>query len=257
MTEITTAQHVQPRTVDVAQGWRWIAAGFRLFGKSPQIWIVFFLIYLVVELVLAVFVPVVGAIASALLDPIFLAGFMAGCRALELDEELEITHLFAGFKANARQLATLGGLYLSGKILIVMFAMGVASMLYGPMAPLDLDKLDAADPALLPLLMQYMAMGVVVMALLLPLLMAYWFAPALVLFDGLSAKQAMKLSFAACLRNVLPFTLYGVIGLALFVLGSIPLGLGLLAVIPVLFATSIYTAYRDIFVTANPEADPD
>ncbi|BCB25136.1 hypothetical protein SKTS_00220 [Sulfurimicrobium lacus] len=253
MTEITTAQHLQPRTVDVAQGWRWIAAGFRLFGKNPQIWIVFFLIYLVVELVLAVFVPVVGAIASALLDPIFLAGFMAGCRALELDEELEITHLFAGFKAHARQLATLGGLYLGGKILIVMLAMGVTSVLYGPMAPLELDKLDAADPALLPLLMQYMVMGVVVMALLLPLLMAYWFAPALVLFDGLPAKQAMKLSFAACLRNVLPFTLYGVIGLVLFVLGSIPLGLGLLAVIPVLFATSIYTAYRDIFVAVSEE----
>ncbi|MEN6587182.1 MAG: BPSS1780 family membrane protein, partial [Sulfuricella sp.] len=100
---------------------------------------------------------------------------------------------------------------------------------------------------------QYMVMGVVVMALLLPLLMAYWFAPALVLFDGLPAKQAMKLSFAACLRNVLPFTLYGVVGLVLFVLGSIPLGLGLLAVIPVLFATSIYTAYRDIFVAVSEE----
>lgn len=257
MTEIITAEHLEPRTVDVSQGWRWIVAGFRLFAKSPQIWIVFFLIYLVVELVLAVFVPVVGPIGSALLDPLFLAGFMAGCRALELDEELEIAHLFAGFSAHARQLATLGGLYLSGKILIVMLAMGVTSMLYGPMPQLDLAKLDAADPALLPLLMQYMVMGALVMALLVPLLMAYWFAPALVLFDGLSAKQAMKLSFAACLSNILPFTLYGVVGMALFVLGSIPLGLGLLAVIPVLFATSVYAAYRDIFVVVSDEINPD
>jgi len=257
MTEIITAQHVQPRTVDASQGWRWIVAGFRLFARNPQIWIVFFLIYLVVELVLAVFVPVVGAIGSAFLDPIFIAGFMAGCRALELDEELEITHLFAGFSSHARQLATLGGFYLSGKILIVMLAMGVTSMVYGPMPQLDLANLDAADPALLPLLMQYMVMGALVMALLVPLLMAYWFAPALVLFDGLSAKQAMKLSFAACLRNILPFTLYGVAGMVLFVLGSIPLGLGLLAVIPVLFATSVYAAYRDIFVAASGEINPD
>lgn len=247
----TQAQHVQPRTVDMAQGWRWIVAGFRLFARSPQIWIVFFLIYLVVELVLALFVPVVGPLGSALLDPIFLAGFMAGCRAQELDEELEITHLLAGFKANVRQLATLGGLYLSGKILIVILAMGVTGMIYGSMAPLELDKLDAADPALLPLLTQYMVMGALVMAMLVPLLMAYWFAPALVLFDGLSARQAMKLSFAACLRNFLPFTLYGVAGMALFALGAIPLGLGLLAVVPVLFATSIYAAYRDIFVAAS------
>lgn len=252
-----SAEHVHPRTVDVSQGWRWIAAGFRLFAKSPQIWIVFFLIYLTIELVLTFYVPLVGPIGSALLDPIFLAGFMAGCRALELDEELEISHLFAGFRANVRQLASLGGYYLSGKILIVMLAMGMTTMLYGPMAPLDLDKLDAADPTLLPLLQQYMAMGVVVMALLVPLLMAYWFAPALVLFDGLPAKQAIKLSFSACMRNVLPFTLYGVLGMALFMLGSIPLGLGLLAVIPVLFATSIYAAYRDIFVAASGENNPD
>ena len=32
---------VQPRTVDILQGWRWIAAGFTLFGKNPLIWIVF------------------------------------------------------------------------------------------------------------------------------------------------------------------------------------------------------------------------
>jgi len=251
MTEMTRVEHVEPRTVEVSQGWRWIVAGFRLFAKNPQIWIVFFLIYLVVELVLALFVPVVGAIASALLDPIFLAGFMAGCRALELDEDLEITHLFAGFSANVKQLATLGGLYLSGKLLIVMLAMGLTSVVYGPMPQLDLATLDATDPALLPLLMQYMFMGALVMALLVPLLMAYWFAPALVLFDGLSARQAMKLSFAACIRNILPFTLYGVAGMVLFVLGSIPLGLGLLAVIPVLFATSVYAAYRDIFVAVS------
>lgn len=253
MTQMASAEHIQPRTVDVLQGWRWIVAGFRLFGKNPLIWIVFFMIYLVVELVLAVFVPVIGPIGSALLDPILIAGFMAGCRALELDEEMEITHLLAGFSANVRQLMTLGGFYLSGKIIIVMFAMGVARILFGPMPELDFAKLDAADPALLPLLMQFMAMGALVLALLVPLLMAYWFAPALVLFDGLGAREAMKQSFAACLRNILPFTLYGVASMALFVLGSIPLGLGLLAVIPVLFATSIYAAYRDIFVAGEME----
>lgn len=251
MTQMVSAEHVQPRTVGVLQGWRWIVAGFRLFGKNPLIWIVFFMIYLVLELVLAVFVPVIGPIGSALLDPIFIAGFMAGCRALELDEEMEIAHLFAGFSANVRQLMTLGGFYLSGKIIIVMLAMGVGRILFGPMPELDLTKLDAADPALL---MQLMSVGMLVLALLVPLLMAYWFAPALVLFDGLGARDAMKQSFAACLRNIWPFTLYGVASMFLFVLGSIPLGLGLLAVIPVLFATSIYTAYRDIFVVSVPEA---
>lgn len=252
MMDSPTQQQIQPRTVGLSQGWRWIVAGFQLFGKNPLIWIVFFLIYLGMELVLAVFVPVVGAVASALLDPVLIAGFMAGCRALELDEELEIGHLFAGFSANVRQLVALGGIYLLGKILVVILAMGLIGVIHGPMPELDLSALDPADPAILPVLTQFMAMGALVLALLVPLLMAYWFAPALVLFDGLGARAAMKLSFAACVGNILPFTLYGLAGMALFVLGSIPFGLGLLAVIPVLFATSIYTAYRDIFV-ANPD----
>lgn len=250
---VSVDQHIQPRTVEVAQGWRWISAGFRLYGRSALIWITFFMIYLVLELVLAFFVPVVGAIASALLDPILIAGFMAGCRAIELDEELEIAHLFAGFSGRARQLAAVGGYYLSGKLFIVMLAMGVTALVFGPIPELDLAKLEAADATQLPDLKPFLFMGTVIMALLVPLLMAYWFAPALVLFDGLAAWPAMRLSFAACLRNVWPFTLYGVAGMVLFVLGSIPLGLGLLAVIPVLFATSVYAAYRDIFVSESAE----
>lgn len=240
----------------MSQGWLWIVAGLRLFSKNAPIWIVFFVIYLVLELVLALFVPVIGAIASALLDPILIAGFMTGCRALELDDELELTHLFAGFGPQARQLAALGGYYLSGKLLIVMLAMGVTAMLYGPIPELDLAKIEAGDAAQLPDMLPFLLMGALVMALLVPLLMAYWFAPALVLFDGLAAWPAMRLSFAACLSNILPFTLYGVAGMVLFVLGSIPLGLGLLVVIPVLFATSVYAAYRDIFVADAPASDP-
>lgn len=244
------APHVQPRQVGITQGWRWIAAGFGLFGKNPLIWIVFLMTYLAMQLVLAVFVPVIGMVVAAMLDPVLIAGFMAGARALELEEELEIGHLFTGFRTHFKQLAAVGGFYLSGKIALILLATGLATLVYGPLPELDMTKMDAADPALLPVIQQYMMVGILIMVTLVPLLMAYWFAPALVLFDGMPALEAMKLSFTACLKNVLPFTLYGAVSLILFVLGSIPFALGLLAVIPVLFATSIYAAYRDIFVVA-------
>jgi uncharacterized membrane protein len=245
------APHVQPRQVGIEQGWRWIAAGFSLFARNPLIWMVFLMTYLALQLVLALFVPVVGMIAAAVLDPVLIAGFMTGARALELDEELEISHLFSGFRSHFKQLATVGSFYLSGKIALILLATGLATVIYGPLPELDLAKLDAADPALLPVIQQYMMVGMLIMALLVPLLMAYWFAPALVLFDGLPALEAMKLSFSACLKNVLPFTLYGAASIVLFILGAIPFALGLLAVIPVLFATSIYAAYRDIFVAVD------
>jgi uncharacterized membrane protein len=56
----------------------------------------------------------------------------------------------------------------------------------------------------------------------------------------------MKASFAGCLKNMLPFLLYGIVLTIAGVLASIPLGLGWLVLGPVIVA-SIYTGYRDIY----------
>ena len=58
--------------------------------------------------------------------------------------------------------------------------------------------------------------------------------------------EAMKNSFVACLKNVVPFLLYSVILLLLSFVASIPFGLGWLVLGPVI-AASLYTSYRDIF----------
>jgi len=63
---------------------------------------------------------------------------------------------------------------------------------------------------------------------------------------NLSAVDAMKLSFAACLKNMLPFLLYGLIFMVLLIIAIIPVGLGLVIVVPMMM-TSLYTSYTDIF----------
>jgi uncharacterized membrane protein len=88
--------------------------------------------------------------------------------------------------------------------------------------------------------------GLIMLALMLPLVMATWFAPALIVFNELGAWSAMKASFVGCLKNVLPFLLYGVIGLVAGAIASVPLLLGWLVLAPVL-AASVYTSYRDIY----------
>jgi uncharacterized membrane protein len=67
-----------------------------------------------------------------------------------------------------------------------------------------------------------------------------------VVFHGQSAAQAMKASFVACLKNIVPFLVYGVLTFLLAILASIPFGLGWLVLGPVL-AGSLYAGYRDIF----------
>jgi len=89
---------------------------------------------------------------------------------------------------------------------------------------------------------------------MLPLIMAYWFAPTLVLFHDMKAVDAMRLSFFACLRNFLPFLVYGVISAILLLLAMIPLGLGLLIMIPTMTA-SLYVSYKDIFNISVLEVD--
>jgi uncharacterized membrane protein len=88
--------------------------------------------------------------------------------------------------------------------------------------------------------------SLVILALLLPLIMALWFAPALVVFHDMGAWEAMKASFRGGMKNMLPFLLYGIVLTIASVVASIPALLGWLVLGPVI-AASIYTSYRDIY----------
>lgn len=235
---------MEARQVNAGQGWRWITDGFALFRKNPPIWIALFLIYFVILVVVSM-VPLIGPLTMSLLAPVFTAGFMLACRDVEQGEELELGYLIAGFKHHTAALITVGGFYLVGSIIVL----GVM-MLSGGGAILGAASLgqEAAEPQVMVGAMGGVMIGLLAgFALFIPLLMAYWFAPALVVFHGMPALEAMKLSFQACLRNIMPFLVYGVISFVLMVVAMIPFGLGMLILIPTLNA-SIYTGYKDIFV---------
>ena len=85
------------------------------------------------------------------------------------------------------------------------------------------------------------------LALILPVYMALWFAPALVALAGRAAPtRAIAQSFRGCLKNIIPFLVYGVILFVLAIVATLPLMLGWLVLGPVVIA-SVYAAYRDIF----------
>jgi len=72
--------------------------------------------------------------------------------------------------------------------------------------------------------------------------------------ENMKPLDAMKRSLAACLYNWLAFLVYGAILLVLWFVASIPLLLGLLVLLPVLFC-SIYASYKDVF-GAPPDENP-
>lgn len=229
------------RAVEAGRGWDWIAEGWELFKKQAGMWIALVLVAFVILFVLALF-RIIGSLATFVLSPVFAAGVLVGGRAVDEGRELEIGHLFAGFRQKFGQLVTVGVLYL-GAAIVIALVVGLATgtsifAMTGNVAELTYE-------ALLSLLLAFLIM----LALLLPVVMAVWFAPALVLFHDKNAMDAMKESFTGCLRNVVPFLVYGVVLMVLGMLASIPLGLGWLALGPVM-CTSFYASYKDIYLTA-------
>lgn len=234
-----TVSAPQPRQVDASRGGTWIAQGFELFKKAPGPWIATFLVWLVLYVVVSV-VPG-GGLAATLFGEVLIAGWMLGCRSLDTGGELKVEHLFAAFKSNElSQLVIVGAIYLGGMFAVFLIAGVLAG---GSLLPLVWGSSSAN---LAQVGVGLLIAVLIVTALMIPLLMATWFAPALVIFDHQPPVEAMKLSFAACMKNVMPFLIYGLIGLGLALLAAIPLGLGFVVLGPILIA-SIYTSYRDIF----------
>ena len=97
---------MEARVVAAGRGWQWIVEGFALFRKSPAMWIALTILLVAASGWRSLILPVLGSLLFNLLSPVFLAGLMTGCRALESGEALEIRHLFAGFKQQAAPLVT-------------------------------------------------------------------------------------------------------------------------------------------------------
>lgn len=224
----------------IGHGWTWIREGWELFKRQPGMWIGIVLLLFVI-MIAAAFIPFIGGLAMSLFGPVFAAGIVSGCKALESGGELEIGHLFAGFRSRTGTLVGVGALYLAGSLVVMLvvgltMGVGMATML------------GQADPQSMGAMgMTVVLAMLVMMALLLPLVMAIWFAAPLVVFHDHGAIEAMKASFAGCLKNILPFLWYSVAFFLLAIVATLPLGLGWLVLGPVLGA-SLYTAYRDIYL---------
>jgi uncharacterized membrane protein len=227
------------RAVDAGQGWTWITAGFELFKKQPGMWIALVVVLFVILFVLAL-IPLLGSLAMVLLMPVFVGGLMIGAQALQRGSPLELGHLFAGFKTQTGNLVVLGALGLGGAIIAMLpmiFIVGVGAF-FGA------TRGDAAGMAAMG--GSFLIGWLITMALSILLYMALWFAPALVALRGVAPVAAVQRSFFGCLRNIVPFLIYGIIMLVLSILATLPLGLGWLVLGPVTIA-SVYAAYRDIY----------
>jgi uncharacterized membrane protein len=231
------------RSTPLAAGWDWVAKGWTLFARAPVMWIISIILVFVIAIVMA-FIPIIGQLAFQVAQPIFAAGFVAACRSIETGGEFELEHLFSGFTKRFGPLAIVGVIFLLGFIAIMLVFFVIAGIALLP-AFMSGDQAAITEAVAGSFLTMALA-GLVVAALMVPLLAAYWFAPALVMLHAMAPVAAMKASFVACLRNFFTFLVYGIVMMVAAVIAVIPFGLGMLVWVPVAIS-STYVAYRQIF----------
>jgi uncharacterized membrane protein len=230
------------RRVEVGNAFDWLRQGWAIFIANPGVWMAITVILIVIYLGLAI-VPWIGQLAAYLLSPLLGAGMLLACAKVARAETLEITDLFAGFQRSTGALVMLGLWYMLAMLAVFLLVFlfvggGVAGglMMGNPIgAGLALGGVFVA--------------AILSLGLCVPIIMAIWFAPALVVFNQMQPVDALKASFHACLRNTLVFLVYGLLSLVLCFFAALPVGLGFLVLVPVL-AGSVYASYRDIFIAA-------
>jgi|APDOM4702015248_1054824.scaffolds.fasta_scaffold76255_2 hypothetical protein len=242
---------LQPRTVPALRGWQWIAEGFRMLARYPLPWLLLCAVLWTLSSLLAR-VPHIGVPLTLLLTPLFLAGLMLACRGQEQGRAPQPQDLFAGFLTNAAALATAGGINMVAQIVIGGLVALIGAEHVGA---LDAAMSQPTNPEIVSQLWQrLMPLFLAAAALALPVVLIMWFTPALLVFNPMTAMQALQLSFIGCLRNVPALFLYSTVVFLLLALALLtPFAVGLLLLLPLL-VTSAYASYKDVFsVNRGPQ----
>ena len=251
---------MQALTLPAGRGLRWLVEGFSIFQHRPAL-LSFLVLGYWLSMAVVSAIPLFGQLASFLLIPAFSVSLMNACRLIDRKEELPPQVLFSGFHRNLQTLLTLGVVYVLATLVILgLSALFDGGLLFRMLVMGETPAREVLDKTSVFISAQ------LTIVLLIPVILAFWFAPVLVAWHDMTAGKSLFFSLVACLRNWRPFLLYslsiGVIGVVVprLIDGLLGGGEGVgqllptmltvmvsLILLPTLYA-SFYISYRDIFV---------
>lgn len=234
----------KPRVAPPDAAFAWLRFGWASFVANPGQWLAMTVLLLVVYLGVQI-VPFVGTLAANLAMPVLTAGMLHAVRRLADEGRFELGDLFTGFGRNTGPLIVVGALNMVGWLVIAVVVM----VLVGGSVAGGIVFGSAGQPVLGAGIgfAGVVLAGFMTLILGVPLVMAICFAPALVLFNDMAPTAALKASFFAMLGNWLVMSILGIVVLVLAFFAALPMGLGFLVLLPVLFG-ALYAAYKDIFL---------
>jgi len=235
--------------VPAGRGVDWWTQGFRnLFAPGMAgVWIGMVVVFIVIAIVAQV-VPLVGSLAGAALSFVMTGGLMLAARKSTAGTAPDFQDLFAGFGPR------LGPLVIAGLLVwVASFVVGLLMVLFGVGGLMGSFGSAMGGMRGLSMSLGVGALAVLLVGLLLfiPISLAAWFAPALVMLRGIPPVEALKASLAASWANLGALTVYGLLFIVFSIVASIPFGLGWIVFLPVCFL-STYLAYVDLLGDAVP-----
>jgi uncharacterized membrane protein len=230
------------RRVATQRGLEWWTEAWALFTRNPLMWVALGLILMVGYGVVGM-VPLLGAVATTVAAPAFIASWLMAARKVDQGGALEVVDLFGAFKEPHLTPLLLQGAALLGAVIVIVLAAAMVGFgaMFGAMGGgvrHGGGMLAAASAGLFALLL-LLGLGTLITA-------ALWFAPALVVYRGLPAVEALRESFGASIKNLVPFLVFGLIYLVAAIVASIPFALGWLVLVPVSLLAA-YVSFKDVF----------
>jgi hypothetical protein len=205
-------------------GWQWLIQGIQLFRKKPAEMFLFGNTYLFVILFIGFLIPFLGAMIVTMASPTMSFGIMLAGRMGEKNMRVGPSVLFQAFtlkfREHLRSLIVLGAIHTMCFALIKLFAY----LLLGEQPPTTINDLQKGNNAANSAFMEYMAVYMLFVSISsIPVLLAFWFAPVLVIWHNMKPMQALFSSWVAVWRNKSSFLLYGI--------GWVVLGVGFSSVV--------------------------
>jgi len=245
---------MQALTLPASRGLRWLIEGFAIFRRKPVL-LTFLVFGYWLSMAVISAIPYLGQIISFVLIPAFSVSLMNACRIIDDDDVMPPQVLFSGFHRNLQALLALGATY----VVASMGILGLSALFDGGILFRMLVVGEMPDPEALAGTSVFIAAQLAIV-LLVPVMMAFWFAPVLAAWHDMSAGKSLFFSLVASVRNWRAFLTYslavGIIGIFVpRLLGALGGGGSLAAMftvalsmvlLPTVYA-SFYVSYRDVF----------
>jgi hypothetical protein len=189
-------------------GWQWFTQSISLFSRYPLQTTLTIFVVIVGQFILSL-IPLVSILTS-LLGPLLVAAIMTLWRDLERGKSLSTEAFSQPFKESFAPLLGFAAIYMVSVFVIVLIV-GVMMLLLMGSDLLSLLRHPDDFTMTIDIALKFFLGMLVFLFLLVPVLMAYWFAPLLIAWHRIPVGKAILFSFVASLKNWRAFLVNGLV----------------------------------------------